>query len=171
MTEKHNFGGSWTEEKLKRVAKYLRAYAKIMNKMSFRFAYIDAFAGTGYRDEKKDKSEHQISLFQKDEIKEIETFSEGSARIALTIKPEFDKYIFIEKSKKHFNELQKLKDDFPDKSKRIQFINADANSYLSELCTNYKWQNHRAVLFLDPYGMQVEWETILNLLKMLILLK
>ncbi|GAI54351.1 unnamed protein product, partial [marine sediment metagenome] len=27
-------------------------------------------------------------------------------------------------------------------------------------CNNYKWQNNRAVLFLDPYGMQVNWETI-----------
>ena len=46
---KHNFGGQWTEEKLRRVKKYLVAYATIMNKQQFRFAFIDAFAGTGYR--------------------------------------------------------------------------------------------------------------------------
>ena len=40
MTETHGFGGSWTEEKLKRVEKYLKAYATIMNKQNFRFAYI-----------------------------------------------------------------------------------------------------------------------------------
>ncbi len=160
MTKKHSFGGSWTEDKLKRVEKYLKAYATIMNKMNYRFAYIDAFAGTGYREEKKDKSHQQISLFQQNDIKEIETYSEGSARIAMQIKPSFDKYIFIEKSKKYFNELQRLKKDFPEKSQQIQLINADANTYISELCNNYKWQNHRAVLFLDPYGMQVEWETI-----------
>ena len=38
MTEIHLFGGSWTEEKLKRVEKYLKAYATIMNKKNFRFA-------------------------------------------------------------------------------------------------------------------------------------
>jgi len=45
MTEAHKFGGNWTKEKLKRVEKYLKAYATIMNKQNFRFAYIDAFAG------------------------------------------------------------------------------------------------------------------------------
>ncbi len=39
MTEKHEFGGSWTEEKLKMVEKYLKAYAVVMNKHNFRFAY------------------------------------------------------------------------------------------------------------------------------------
>ncbi|MBC8179894.1 three-Cys-motif partner protein TcmP, partial [candidate division KSB1 bacterium] len=94
------------------------------------------------------------------DIKEIETYSKGSARIALEIKPEFDKYIFIEKSKKHFTELFKLKEEFIDKEKKIDLINTDANSWLIDRCNNYKWQNNRAVLFLDPYGMQVNWETV-----------
>ncbi len=49
MTETHGFGGSWTEEKLKRVEKYLKAYATIMNKQNFRFAYIDAFVGNNVK--------------------------------------------------------------------------------------------------------------------------
>ncbi|MBU0462893.1 MAG: three-Cys-motif partner protein TcmP [Proteobacteria bacterium] len=160
MTEIHKFGGNWTEEKLKRVEKYLIAYATIMNKQNFRFAYIDAFAGTGYIEEKKNKTDGKISLFQQNDIKEIETFSKGSARIALEIKPEFDKYIFIEKSKKHFTELLKLKEEFKDKEAKIDLINTDANNWIIDRCNNYKWQNNRAVLFLDPYGMQVNWETI-----------
>jgi hypothetical protein len=35
---KQRFGGNWTDEKLGRVSKYLRAYATIMNKQDFRFA-------------------------------------------------------------------------------------------------------------------------------------
>ena len=58
MLEKHEFGGSWTEEKLKMVEKYLQAYAVIMN--NYRFAYIDAFAGTGYREEKDNIEEIDI---------------------------------------------------------------------------------------------------------------
>jgi len=38
MAETHGFGGSWTEEKLKRIEKYMKAYAAIMNKRNFRFA-------------------------------------------------------------------------------------------------------------------------------------
>lgn len=156
----HEFGGNWTDEKLLRVRKYLTAYATILKK-KFKFAYIDAFAGTGYRENKVNTdNENQLSLFNEAELKEIGAFSEGSARIALKTNPPFDKYIFIEKSKKHFSELQRLKDEFPDKAKQIELVNDNANEYLLDRCNNYKWQNHRAVLFLDPYGMQVGWETI-----------
>ncbi|MBU4306115.1 MAG: three-Cys-motif partner protein TcmP [Candidatus Omnitrophica bacterium] len=160
MAKGHKFGGDWTADKLERVEKYLKAYAVIMNKKQFSFAYIDAFAGTGYREEKKILDKSQLVIFQETEIAEIEQYSEGSARLALEVNPGFKKYVFIEKSKKHFVELQKLKGEFPDKAKKMEFINADANSYLLDLCNNRKWQNCRAVMFLDPYGMQVEWETI-----------
>jgi len=53
-----------------------------------------------------------------------------------------------------------LKEDFADLASDIQIINADANSYLADLCLNYSWKKNRAVLFLDPYGMEVEWNTI-----------
>lgn len=33
------FGGDWTTEKLKRVQRYLAAYAKIMSKQKLRFAF------------------------------------------------------------------------------------------------------------------------------------
>ena len=39
MIKTPKFGGNWTEEKLKRVEKYLKAYAIAMNKQNFRFAY------------------------------------------------------------------------------------------------------------------------------------
>ena len=160
MIEGHKFGGDWTVEKLLHVEKYLKAYATIMRKQRFAFAYIDAFAGTGYRSDKKESDNAQMAIFEKEDIKDIEQYSEGSARLALQIDPEFSKYIFIEKSKKRFTQLLKLKDEFPDKSKKMEFVNADSNNYLLDLCNNLKWQNRRAVMFLDPYGMQVEWETI-----------
>lgn len=131
------FGGKWTEEKLIRVSKYLHAYATIMNKQKFRFAYIDAFAGTGYRAfrEGSNKSEY---LFPELVEKETQNFLAGSAFIA----------------------LQKLKKEFPELENDIEVLNADANAWLKERCINYSWQKNRAVLFLDPYGMEVEWNTI-----------
>jgi three-Cys-motif partner protein len=41
----------------------------------------------------------------------------------------------------------------------IQIRPGDANVEIQELCKK-DWSSHRAVLFLDPYGMQVEWKTI-----------
>src|SRR5206468_3120179 len=34
------------------------------------------------------------------------------------------------------------------------------NEVLKQWCQHTNWQEHRAVVFLDPYGMQVEWATI-----------
>lgn len=158
MNTPHLFGGDWTAEKLERVRKYLVAYATIMAKQRFRFAYIDAFAGTGYRT--KAKSNHLSFLFPELLEDESQKFLDGSARIALQIEPRFHKYIFIEKDQKKYTELDNLKTAFPNLSDDIILVQSDANVYLKDLCMNRDWSKNRAVLFLDPYGMQVAWETV-----------
>ena len=158
-THKQQFGGDWTAEKLERVRKYLVAYAKIMRSQGFRFAYIDAFAGTGYN-KPRAKKEGDALLFPELADAEAAGFLDGSARIALKVEPRFTKYIFIEKDPKRFNELGKLKDEFPALASDIVLINADANAYLRDICENRKWTKNRAVLFLDPFGMQVTWDTM-----------
>ncbi|MCG3112125.1 MAG: three-Cys-motif partner protein TcmP [Candidatus Manganitrophus sp. SB1] len=37
---------------------------------------------------------------------------------------------------------------------------SDANIFLREWCEQTNWKKNRAVVFLDPYGMQVDWSTI-----------
>ena len=153
-----NFGGNWTAEKLDRVRKYLSAYTTIMKDRNFHFAYIDAFAGTGYRTYRQDTDPNELMLPEIAE-QEVQEFLDGSARIALQVEPRFQKYILIEKDENRFAELQKLKAEFP--SDDIELIQSDANEYLKSLCSK-NWIRHqrRAVLFLDPYGMEVEWQTI-----------
>jgi len=148
---------SWTQDKLERVRKYLVAYSIIMQKRRFQYAYIDGFAGTGYHELERDDGE---SLFQELEEPEVEAFLDGSARIALQVEPRFNKYIFIEKSRKKTIELKKLRVEFPDRGVDIIVEKADANDYLKKMCLEKSWQNHRAVLFIDPFGMQLTWETL-----------
>lgn len=158
---RQKFGGNWTEEKLEMVRKYLVAYSTIMNKQNFKFAYVDAFAGTGYREQRKTTEAGSVELLFSDSIVENETqdFMEGSAQIALKVEPPFNTYIFIEKSAERFKKLEKLKSDFQDKSDKIKLENEDANTYLKKFC-RADWKKHRAVVFLDPFGMQVSWDTI-----------
>ena len=161
---KQQFGGDWTTEKLERVRKYLVAYARIMNalrdqKRGFRFAYIDAFAGAGYNTPKQTDDDF-APFFEGVRASDSQRFIDGSARIALKVEPRFDRYIFIEHNATRFAELSKLREEFPELHDRIQLVNADANTYLNDLCLNRNWRNHRAVLFLDPFGMQVAWDTI-----------
>ncbi len=152
------FGGSWTDEKLERVRKYLVAYSTIMNRQKFRYAYIDAFAGTGYRTlEQHEKPLAKIfpEVFEQDS----QAFLDGSARIALQVRPRFNKYIFIERDPNRIVELQKLRSEFDELRDDIKLENEDANIYLQDLCKR-NWAKRRAVLFLDPFGMQVTWDTI-----------
>ncbi|HEX8292612.1 MAG TPA: three-Cys-motif partner protein TcmP [Pyrinomonadaceae bacterium] len=165
-TTPHLFGGDWTTEKLELVRRYLVAYTTALKNRRFRTAYIDAFAGTGRRAprrRKKSDDSSQVSMFElPPEIYEPETqeFLDGSARIALQVEPRFSKYFFIEKNSKRAAELKKLQDEFLDKKDDIHIKSEEANAYLQKFCRTVDWRARRAVLFLDPYGMQVEWETI-----------
>jgi three-Cys-motif partner protein len=165
-TTPHLFGGDWTTEKLERVRRYLIAYTTALKKTPFRIAYVDAFAGTGRRAPRSRKGSDesgQVSMFDlPPEVYEPDSkgFLDGSARIALQVEPRFHKYFFIEKHPKRCTELEKLKDEFPDKKEDIVIEPEDANTYLQKFCRTIDWRTRRAVMFLDPYGMQVEWETI-----------
>lgn len=156
-TRGHRFGGDWTEQKLKYLKKYLHAYTTIMSNYSFHFAYIDAFAGTGYRELQHEENADQIMLSNLIS-EETQEFLDGSARIALQVEHPFKEYVFIEKNKNRFSELKKLRSEFP--NERIEFINRDANDYLVNFCNERNWTSNRALVFLDPYGMQVNWKTM-----------
>jgi three-Cys-motif partner protein len=150
---------SWTQDKLERVRKYLVAYTTIMKNRRYPYAYIDGFAGTGYHELEREEHETE-SLFPEIEEPAVAEFLDGSARIALQVEPPFTKYIFIEKSQKKTKELEKLREEFPDKAADITIETAEANSYLQKLCLKKSWRDRRAVLFIDPFGMQLTWETV-----------
>jgi len=150
MESKQQFGGDWTTEKLGRLRKYLSAYTRILSKQSFTYAYIDAFAGTGYRESRETGNETDFLLTELGDV-EPQRFLQGSARIALECNPGFHKYIFMETRKHKLSELQNnLSREFP--NKKIIFFCEDANIVLQRLCEK-DWRWHRAVLFLDPFGM------------------
>lgn len=155
----HRFGGDWTSAKLEILSEYLSAYTTALKKSPFKKGYIDAFAGTGYRALRPGTGEFQNLLFPDLAATAPQELLEGSAKLALKIKPPFDRYIFIEKDPGRCAQLEGLKREYPDLEKDIQIEQAEANQKIQEIC-NRNWSGHRAVLFLDPYGMQVEWKTI-----------
>ncbi len=154
----HRFGGDWTTAKLEIVGDYLRAYTKALQRQPFRTAYIDAFAGTGYRTLADDGSTTGL-LFPDLSAAGPQALLDGSASIALKTEPRFDKYIFVERSAERCRELEHLKLEFPDRADDINIRPGDANEIIRSLCEK-DWSSRRAVLFLDPYGMQVEWQTV-----------
>jgi three-Cys-motif partner protein len=66
----------------------------------------------------------------------------------------------IEHNEEHAKNLLNLRQRFPNIAPRIKIIPEDANVCLLKWCKETDWRKTRAVVFLDPYGMQVEWATI-----------
>jgi three-Cys-motif partner protein len=63
--------------------------------------------------------------------------------------------VFIERSAERCAALEALKSEFPHLANDITIRQGDANIEIRDLCDKDKnWSLHRAVLFLDPYGMQ-----------------
>ncbi len=153
----HTFGGDWTEDKLEVVRRYFDANAKAQKNQHFAKWYVDAFAGTGERTGVVRSARGVAPLFG-DDAGEVNEVKEGSVRIALGIEPPFDRYILIDLDKGHVVALEALRQEFP--TRTIDIRTGDANEVLEELCRSTHWRNTRAAIFVDPYGMQVNWSTL-----------
>lgn len=157
----HRFGGDWTTQKLQIVQAYLKSYTTALKNKPFRTLYIDGFAGTGYREHSAAAhgQRGQELLFPDLIEEEPQKLLDGSARLALGIEPPFDEYHFFEQRVTRCRDLEGLKTQFAQLADRIHVQAGDANLLIQDLCRR-DWRRHRAVLFLDPYGMQVDWATI-----------
>lgn len=156
---KHVFGGPWTEIKLDAISEYLDFYQKALKNRNFETWYIDAFAGTGERHAKVVKG----GIFEGEPVEEVQEVLAGSAKRALGIDPPFAHYWFSEQRPTRVKALEDLRNNFPSD---IIVRRGDANAQLSALFSSAPWSNHptswkqRAVVFLDPYGMSVGFDTL-----------
>ncbi|MBM4331982.1 MAG: three-Cys-motif partner protein TcmP [Deltaproteobacteria bacterium] len=146
--QKEDLIGKWSVEKLELLGKYLAAYLKILTNQSWcqGYEYIDAFAGTG-----------------KPKTRDEQKFVDGSPRIALNLSPSFTQYHFIEQTDWRVEKLQKLHKEFPSHS--ITIYHGDSNRILREqiLPQMPYASKKRAIAFIDPFGMEFQWQTMENL--------
>lgn len=163
MTQEHDFGGNWTDRKLDVLRKYLTFFTKALRKQRFDLMYIDGFAGTGGRLVEKMIARDSPLFGTSEQSERIDV--PGSARIALETRPPFQRMIFIERHGKRFAALQRLCARYPDIE--VKTLQGETNQALVHLCRNTPWREAsnerrgiRAVLFLDPYGMNVEFSTL-----------
>jgi three-Cys-motif partner protein len=160
------FGGEWTERKLRSLEKYLEAYLKVFRRNSraafFTITYVDAFAGTGYMHQPEMPLATLFPEVFAELLADANKYIRGSAVRALEIDPGFDRYLFIERSRELAEQLTVLKARYPTKCQKIQIVVEDANVALKRWISEVPWDKNRdrAVVFLDPFGMQVEWSTI-----------
>jgi three-Cys-motif partner protein len=151
----HEFGGQHTELKLSVVESYLKAYTRALRSKFENLWYIDAFAGTGARTVRTEA--RGGDLLEEPVPEQIEQ-RRGSAQVAIDVTPSFDRIIFIESKAKYCAALRKLAAKHP--TRDIAVVEEDANRSIRNAIAWDKWQSTRAALFLDPYGMQVHWDTL-----------
>lgn len=147
-----NFGGQWTFDKIEIFIKYVKAYLEIMKEHPYwKLIYFDGFAGSG-----------EISQAENNEL----TLLEGMAKRILQINEpkSFDIYYFVDKSEDNTNKLNYIVEkDFAYKTQPIYVVNDDCNIKLVDLANFlHKPENkkHKVLAFIDPYGMQLKWESI-----------
>jgi three-Cys-motif partner protein len=146
------FGNRDTAKKQGVVVSYLAAYLRVMSKQRFHLSYVDAFAGCGARID----------------AAESETLQTGFTFESPAPKPKvgtaLDRYVFGDLNGRHLKALAERIADLGASGEEIpetQLLKADANELVQREC---EWlaghPMRRAVMFLDPYGMQVEWRTL-----------
>lgn len=150
------FGSDETERKLSCLRQYLAAYSIALQNKKFARIYIDAFAGTGSRTE----THAALPFFGAGVEQAVEVTTSGSARIALEATPPFHSIVLIEKDPSRVAALQAVIDEYP--GARASAREGDANETVQRICRRYDWHKERmrGVIFLDPYGMEVSWETV-----------
>ena len=147
MDEKINqFGGPWTEDKIDIFIKYLNAYLDIMKKQNFKLVYFDGFAGSGE--------------IESDNYK---TLIEGVVNKVLSIKhsKKFDIYYLVEKNPSNARKLRNLRNEKYSHINEVHIVEEDCNIKLISF-SNYLKKNPfiRALAFIDPYGLEVNWNSI-----------
>lgn len=155
MAINHEFGGQHTDLKLSVIEKYLSGYTTALRTQFSQLWYVDAFAGTGNRTVRTITNGSDLLEIPVEERVDIRR---GSAQIALDTKPGFDFLVFIEQNPRYVAELDDLAARYLQRS--TQVVSEDANVALKSFVANNRWTDKRAVVFLDPYGMEVEWSTL-----------
>ena len=133
--------GSWSRCKHAILRDYMVEYAKILAKYSYlKPVYVDAFCGAGVA----------IS-------KETGETVPGSPLLALDIKPPFRHYHFIDTDGEKTEQLQRLVGSRKD----VTVHSVDCNQALLNILPKLSWEGHwRALCFLDPYGLHLNWKVI-----------
>ena len=136
--------GVWSELKLEIVEKYGSAYSSAFKKSGgLKKYYIDGFSGPGAHVSKRTR-----------------TMVEGSPARALKVSPPFDGYYFIDLNPEKTDYLRSICGNRTD----VHISTGDCTEILTkELLPKIQYKNYnRALCLLDPYGLHLDWEVMLQ---------
>lgn len=152
-----SFGSTHTQTKLNTVFDYANFYTRVLqNKPSpaspFRLHYLDAFAGTG-------EIPVPLDMPLLANVVDSSEVIVGSVRRALSVEVPFSGYVFSDLKRKNVTELHDVVKEYSHLKDRIRIATGDANDIVRQFCRELG-NRDRALIFLDPFGNQVRWETL-----------
>lgn len=167
--EKQTFGGEHTSRKLEAVETYLGMFTTALRE-KFDLIYVDACAGSGASSSRSAKAgttadDRQMPLLAPtEEVADTDEIIIGSALRALGLSHPFNRYLFNDIKRKNVRALQAEVDGrFRHLKDRVSITQIDANEMLDEICRTTRWRGTRGVVFLDPFGLQIKYETLQRL--------
>jgi len=162
-TNKNTWGGTWTEKKLDAFEKYVNAYLTIMNKyrdkFSWKLIYFDAFAGSGARENICDNKTAIKPIFDI-QSEEISVYKGAAERVLNIQQRGFDYYYFIDKDEVSNNNLEQKLKLFKTSKMLVFRAKEDGNEQIKQLSEALQDKSYKALVLLDPFGMQVDWKSI-----------
>ncbi|MEM4711334.1 MAG: three-Cys-motif partner protein TcmP [Candidatus Woesearchaeota archaeon] len=169
MVNKKTWGGTWTEQKLNAFEKYVKAYLTIMystrekhNGWPKNLIYFDGFAGSGIRSN-DDKLDNLPKLEGIDITIDEENLYQGSCERVLGLEKKFDQHILVDLNQNALNELKNHLESKNIPIHNCHFVCQDVNDYIVGFI-NHLTKDDAALMLLDPFGMQVKWNTIQKLI-------
>lgn len=153
----HKFGSVSTDLKLEVMDEYLRNFTKVLRPKFQNLWYIDAYAGTGRRTVKR--LARDADLVDEGAAEEL-IQRRGSAQIAIDTDPPFTRLVFIDMKRSHYRALCELRDQYQSSGLKIDVLRQDANEAVRDLIGGRSFAGTRVVMFLDPYGLSVTWDTL-----------
>lgn len=139
--------GEWSEDKLEILKAYAQACSKVIQAQEhnggrrFKHVYIDGFAGAGEHISKADGR-----------------YVPGSPLNALSVEPPFNEYHFVDMDEDRVANLR----HHSRHQQNAHVYHGDCNQVLlSQVFPRVRWDKfERALCFLDPYGMQLDWKVL-----------
>lgn len=164
-----SWGGSWTEDKLDAFEKYVKAYLTIMNKYRdkyhWKLFYFDGFAGSGTRFE-EDESQLMQDLFKTSTVttEQLNVYMGAAERVLRLPIRGFDYYYFVDINKDNSDKLNSKLAYLCNDKARYEFRVGDANEQIIKMANYLRHDSKaKALVFLDPFGMSIDWESIASL--------
>jgi three-Cys-motif partner protein len=132
------------------VVDYAKAYLTVMKDRKYwKLLYFDGFAGEGM-------------IIYDDKIDVTVRFSAALRILDIEIPRPFDTYYLVELNAKNAKKLAAgIKRDYP--KKKIFVVSEDCNKKLFDLAQflrSVQGKDYKVLAYIDPYGMEVKWDSI-----------